>query len=89
MAQTVEGQINKIIGENYVAHFIYVTPKKVSTRLVIPIRFINHIHFRGFDFGASEFGEIRTFSTEQIYKIRLIRDCNVFLPFESKSICLK
>jgi len=79
--KTITGQLNIAMIRGMAIHFIYVTPNKVSTRLVWPFRFRTIRKFIGMDFGR---GEMREFKTDQIWKFQVIPAWQVFPPYQMK-----
>ena len=67
--KTIRGQVQTAIERQEAVHFIYVTPKKVSIRLITPYRFKNASLFEGMDFGAND---LRCFNVFQVYKLKRI-----------------
>jgi len=76
--KTIKGTIGSAIFRDEAVHFVYITPKRVSTRLVMPYRWRSVNSFIGLDFGRDD---LREFVTTKISRIRMIRANEVFPPF--------
>lgn len=81
--KTIRGQVQIAIERQEAVHFIYVTPEKVSIRLVTPHKFKDAQLFIGEDFGVKG---LRSFNLQRIRKLVRINPRDVAVPFKITEI---